>query len=165
MERGNTVEGVWNCKWKFWGLEWDDWLIVQFFAQIFPIFSLLSSRVFFPFYFWSCDRADRILADAVKANGVYHCGREGKIMPLTAGRTMKINNCFHEDKLPHPLFSEGGNVRPRNTQRCFKTSSWDGSWSPPSCGRSCVFVWVDKLREKSSQKWKLLNHLFTLMSC
>ncbi len=32
-------------------------------------------------------------------------------MPLTAGRTMKINNCFHEDKLPLPLFSQGGTVR------------------------------------------------------
>lgn len=32
-------------------------------------------------------------------------------MPLTAGRTMKINNCFHEDKLPLPLFSQGGTIR------------------------------------------------------
>lgn len=41
-------------------------------------------------------------------NQVYHCRREGKIMPLTPGRTVKINNCFHEDKLPLPPFSQGG---------------------------------------------------------
>lgn len=57
-------------------------------------FSLLSSQFVLPISFWSCDRGDHILADIVKANGVYHCGRERKIMPLTAGRTMKINNCF-----------------------------------------------------------------------
>lgn len=88
------------------------WLKAPFSSQVqrtFPIFSFyLLHPYIFLFFFLQSNGGDHILTDILKVNQVYHCRREGKIMPLTPGRTVKINNCFHEDKLPLPPFSQGG---------------------------------------------------------